>query len=72
MSEVNMDIIVGNTVQLKKDPDTRITANNDFGPYPLKDRRRNKADRRKSSREGVFVSLSTQRDRRGIQDRRRI
>ena len=67
-----MDIVVGNTVQLQKDPDSRIVKNTDYGSYPLKDRRKNKIDRRKSSREGVFVSLSTQKDRRVRQDRRKI
>jgi hypothetical protein len=66
-----MEIVVGNTVQLQKDPDTRITQTNEFGPYPLKDRRKNKSDRRKSSREGLFVSLSTRRDRRVFYDRRK-
>jgi len=66
-----MDITVGRTASIKKD------ASNENGlvyiPRRLKrkDRRKNKHDRRKSVREGVFVSLSFKKDRRGLKDRRR-
>jgi hypothetical protein len=35
------------------------------------DRRKNKRDRRKSVRDGVFVSLSFQKERRVLKDRRK-
>jgi hypothetical protein len=37
----------------------------------LKDRRKNTQDRRRSVREGIFVSLSVRKDRRVVKDRRR-
>ena len=67
-----MDIIVGNTVHIKKDPDNSANKINPFMSNPFKDRRKNRSDRRKSCREGVFVSISTKKDRRFIQDRRKI
>lgn len=39
---------------------------------PRKERRKTKRDRRKCVREGVFVSLSTNHDRRKVRDRRRF
>ena len=41
------------------------------GKGKRKDRRRNKHDRRKSVRDGVYVSLSFKKDRRVLKDRRR-
>jgi hypothetical protein len=37
----------------------------------FKDRRKNSQDRRRSVREGIFVSLSVTKDRRVLKDRRR-
>jgi hypothetical protein len=37
----------------------------------FKDRRKNTQDRRRSVREGIFVSLSVTNDRRVLKDRRR-
>jgi hypothetical protein len=37
----------------------------------FKDRRKNTQDRRRSVREGIFVSLSVTKDRRVLKDRRR-
>jgi hypothetical protein len=65
-----MEIIVGNTVHINKDPDNSANKIKQFILNPFKNRRKNRADRRKSYREGVFVSLSCKKDRRGIQDRR--
>ncbi len=38
---------------------------------PIRNRRKNKVDRRSSVRDGVFVTLSTRKDRRSGKDRRR-
>ena len=41
------------------------------GKGQRKDRRKNKHDRRKGVRDGVYVSLSFKKDRRVLKDRRR-
>lgn len=66
-----MDIIVGNTVQIGKDPGNSARKVKRLKSYHLKDRRKNRIDRRKSNREGLFVSISTREDRRGMLDRRK-
>ena len=67
-----MDIIVGRTLSINKDS----TNQNALGYVPKrrkrKDRRKNKHDRRKSARDGVFVSLSFKKDRRVLKDRRKV
>jgi len=65
-----MEIIVGNTVHINKDPDNSANKINHFVLNPFRNRRKNRSDRRKSCREGVFVSISIKKDRRGILDRR--
>ena len=65
-----MEIIVGNAVHINKDPDTGIKRIKPANQGFIKDRRKNRMDRRKSCREGVFVSISIKKDRRVIQDRR--
>jgi hypothetical protein len=66
-----MDIIVERTLSVNKD------SSNDNGMVYVpgkgkrKDRRKNKRDRRKSVRDGVYVTLSFKRDRRVLKDRRR-
>lgn len=65
-----MEIIVGNTTQITKDPGNSAKRVKRSDSYHLKDRRRNKIDRRKSHREGLFVSISTRKDRRRSWDRR--
>ena len=66
-----MEILVGHVASLKTSepenlPEIQKTA------LPRKDRRRNKADRRKSVREGVFVCLSMKYDRRVRRTDRRV
>ncbi|MFZ0726046.1 MAG: hypothetical protein WCD88_05175 [Desulfobacterales bacterium] len=38
---------------------------------PIRNRRKNKADRRRANRDGVIVTLSTRNDRRSGRDRRK-
>ena len=67
-----MDITVGRTLSTNKDS----SGNNALGYVPrrrkFKDRRKNKHDRRKSVRDGVFVSLSFKKDRCVLRDRRKV
>jgi len=66
-----MDIVVINSAFVKneepKKPVTRIPGKKS----KFMDKRRNRADRRKSVRDGVVVRLSYQNDRRTGTDRRR-
>lgn len=66
-----MDIIVGNTVHINKDPDNSANKIKPYISNPFRDKRKNRFDRRRSCREGVFVSISTKKDRRYTQDRRK-
>ena len=64
-----MDIIIGNTPKVKKDPEKKP---HHYGEKErIKDRRKNKVDRRKSNREGIIVTLTNPDDRRVQPDRRR-
>ena len=67
-----MDIVVGGTSRVKMDPSEEKVAL-PFGKKVArrKDRRKNKQDRRRSVREGVFVFLSVDNDRRVLRDRRK-
>lgn len=65
-----MEIIVGNTTQITRDPGKSVKRVKRSKFDYLTDRRRNKIDRRKSQREGLFVSISTRKDRRRSLDRR--
>jgi len=66
-----MDIIVNRTISVNKDsPDDKQMIYIP-GKGKRKDRRKNKHDRRKSARDGVFVSLSFKKDRRVRKDRRK-
>ncbi len=64
-----MEISIGNIPAVKSGLDRR---NQGPGakPYKGKDRRKTRADRRKSVREGIFISLSIKNDRRSRKDRR--
>ena len=62
-----MDIIIGKTPVVKKDPERSPAADK----LKRKDRRKNRQDRRKSVRSGVIVSLSIPNDRRKQPERRR-
>ncbi len=66
-----MDIIVGQTPFVKKDPEKDyIPAGEKRITRYLFERRKNRKDRRKSNREGIFVTISSRNDRRRQRDRR--
>jgi hypothetical protein len=66
-----MRIVLGKVISPRKDP-------SDLSPLPvsgrrgpIRDRRKNKVDRRRSVRDGVIVTLSTRNERRSGRDRRK-
>ena len=66
-----MEIVVNRTISVNRDSlkDNRMIYIP--GKGKRKDRRKNKRDRRKSVRDGVYVSLSFKKDRRVVKDRRK-
>ena len=68
----SMDIVIGETPSVKMDPSEENAKPPAGKKLVQKDRRRNKQDRRRSVREGIFVSLSTENDRRFLRDRRKV
>jgi hypothetical protein len=65
-----MDIVIGGTPPVKLEKSKEHTLPNP-GKKVLRDRRKNKQDRRRSVREGIFVSLSVKGERRSKGDRRK-
>lgn len=66
-----MDITIGVMPFIKKDsPKEKMTSRLSTKLF-RRDQRKNIQDRRKSVRDGVFVSLSYKKDRRKQQDRRK-
>ena len=66
-----MDIAIGRTALVNRDGSQNGKPSFNANKIIKSDRRKNKRDRRKSVRDGVFVTLSTKPDRRIIKDRRR-
>ena len=66
-----MDIVVGKIHPAKKGGSNKNTVFSGGRKFRLKEKRRNKHDRRQSVRDGVFVSLSFKNNRRVIPDRRK-
>jgi len=66
-----MDIVIGGTSSVKTDLSEEGVALPAKKKEVGKDRRKNTQDRRRSVREGIFVSLSVTNDRRVVRDRRR-
>jgi len=66
-----VDIVIGGTSSVKMDPSEERLIRPVKKKGGFKDRRKNKQDRRRSVREGIFVSLSVTGDRRVQKDRRR-
>ena len=66
-----MDITIGGMPFIKKDPQKDKIALRSSKKLFRRDQRKNMQDRRKSVRDGIFVSLSYKKDRRGQQDRRK-
>ncbi|MBW2606854.1 MAG: hypothetical protein JRD05_04375 [Deltaproteobacteria bacterium] len=66
-----MDITIGGMPFIKKDPPEEKIALRSRTKLFRRDQRKNVQDRRKSVRDGVFVSLSYKKDRRKQRDRRK-
>ncbi len=66
-----MDIIVGKIHPARKGGSNKISVFSGGKKVRLKEKRKNKHDRRQSVRDGVFVSLSFKNDRRVVPDRRK-
>ncbi|MGD8364727.1 MAG: hypothetical protein PVG81_14265 [Desulfobacterales bacterium] len=66
-----MRIILKEVVSPKRDPQDTAPLPVAGKRGPIRNRRKNKVDRRSSVRDGVFVTLSTRKDRRSGKDRRR-
>lgn len=65
------DIIIGGTAPVKMDSSEEQTTAPHAGKKVRRDRRKNKQDRRRSVREGIFVSLSVKNEQRSGIDRRK-
>jgi hypothetical protein len=65
-----MDIIIGRIQPAKEERSRRKPFKKDGKKSFLKERRKNKQDRRQNIRDGVIVTLSTKNDRRILPDRR--
>jgi len=66
-----VDITIGGMPFIKKDPPEEKIALRSRTKLFRRDQRKNVQDRRKSVRDGVFVSLSYKKDRRKQRDRRK-
>ena len=67
-----MDIVVGGTTPVKMDPAENTVTLPAGKKLVRKERRKHKQDRRRSVREGIFVSLSVYNERRVLRDRRKV
>ena len=66
-----MEISIGGSIPAVKSGLEKRQRESGAKPYKGKDRRKSRTDRRKSVREGIFVSISFKDDRRHRRDRRR-
>jgi hypothetical protein len=66
-----MQITLQEVVAPKRDPQDSAPLPDSGKRGPIRERRKNKVDRRSSVRDGVHVTLSTRKDRRSGKDRRR-
>ena len=66
-----MRITLKEVVSPKRDPQDTAPLPVHGKVGPIRDRRKNKVDRRRSVRDGVIVTLSTRKDRRSGVDRRK-
>ncbi|NVL89851.1 MAG: hypothetical protein HWN69_02495 [Desulfobacterales bacterium] len=67
-----MDIEIEGASPVKMDPSEEEGTFLAYKRVLRKDRRKNQRDRRRSVREGIFVSLSVDNDRRFLRDRRKV
>ncbi len=65
-----MHLVVGEIKHTANKSSKKSSAAPDGKPVRFKERRKSKHDRRKSVRDGVFVSFSFNNDRRVLRDRR--
>ena len=66
-----MRIVLGRVISPWKDPYESAPLPVSGKKGPIRDRRKNTVDRRRSIRDGVIVTLSTRRERRSGRDRRK-
>lgn len=66
-----MGMVIRRSTHINKDVAKENISHHEKGKVKHIDRRKNKQDRRKSVRDGVFVSLSFKKDRRVVKDRRK-
>ena len=66
-----MGMVVRRSGKINRDVAKENVSHNRKGNVKRIDRRKNKQDRRKSVRDGVFVSLSFKKERRVLKDRRK-
>ena len=66
-----MDIVVGKIQSAKKKGANKSSVFLNNNKMRIKERRKNKYDRRQSVREGIYVSLSIKNERRVLPDRRK-
>jgi len=66
-----MDIVIGRTGSVNGDANRNKNRDDISSRKKRAERRKNKQDRRKGVRDGVIVTLSTKKDRRNKNDRRR-
>jgi len=66
-----MGMVIRRSAHINKEVARENPSHYEKGKVKLIDRRKNKQDRRKSVRDGVFVSLSFKKDRRVKKDRRK-
>ena len=71
MDSMNVNITVGGASSVQNDTSEGRNTYQVAKRVQRKDRRRNNKDRRRSVREGIFVSLSVGDDRRILRDRRK-
>ena len=67
-----MGMVIKPSANINKDVAKENVSHYEKGKVKRVDRRKNKRDRRKSVRDGVFVSLSFKKDRRVLKDRRKL
>ncbi len=67
-----MHLVVGEIKHTANKLSKKSSVAPDGKPAPFKERRKSKHDRRKSVRDGVFVSFSFKNDRRDRRDRRQV
>ena len=66
-----MGIVIRRSANINKTGAKADASHYGTGKVQRNDRRKNKQDRRKSVRDGVFVSLSFKKERRVLKDRRK-